>query len=346
MSDRRPIKEARHSLWNESPWVTRAGTILGVLTIAWGILLGVQLSGHLGSCGLPNNLTRPGLAMELANNRQEVTQIVGPCQGTHCMPNEGAKCSDGKEVCPDKISALERQQRLDYVFIVLYALFFIYIGVLNLRFSGIPFQEGDKPGKKWLSGISRWVGVVGGALVLFLTVFAAWWDWQENNRILEVLKDIPQLCSSDPIYVRCAAYYKWGAIFAAIGCASPLFIFWPGKTRRVAGKRKSLFVTLLAWLTALAALTSAFTGLAAFHYGQDQRLESAAGTLSVTLLLAVLTLALGQQWQKGLLNALNTLASKKGVKSFSTFLKDEEEKFENPAPDDTQDTSNQPSASS
>jgi hypothetical protein len=324
-------------LWDSSPWWTRIGAILGSIAILWAVFMGYQLARHIGPSELPNNLKRPGLAMELVNNWDEAAQIVGRSEGIRCMQDaQDSWCvfppEKTKIICTAKISALQRQQRLDYVFIVLYSFFFIYIGILNLRFPGIPFEPSDKRGRKWLGRISFWSGKLGGLGVLALTVLAAYWDWRENGRILEVLDSMNRhICSGEPFpLVRTAAYHKWLFIFAAIGCSSPLFLFWPGKTAAAKKMDTSVFVTGLAWLTALAALTTAFTGIAACHYGQDQRLESAAGTLTVTFLLAVLTLSAGQRWYGGLLSAVNDFASHRFVEPFARFLKDNEEQIEPP----------------
>src|SRR6185369_11491100 len=203
-------------LWESSPWWTRFGALLGFVAILWGGFMGFQLATHIGPSDLPNNLKRPGLAMELVNNWDEAAQIVGLSQGTRCMQDSQDNwCVFSSEktkiICTAKISALQRQQRLDYIFIVLYSLFFIYIGILNLRFAGIPFEQSDKRGRKWLGRISSWSGKLGGLAVLALTVLAAYWDCRENGRILEVLGSMNRhICSGEPFpLVRTAAYHKW-----------------------------------------------------------------------------------------------------------------------------------------
>jgi len=326
----------RSWLWNSSPWWTRFGAILGSIAILWAVLMGSQLSRHIGPSELPNNLKRPGLAMELVNNWDEAAQIVGLSQGARCMQDaQDSWCvfspEKTKTVCTAKISALQQQQKLDYVFIILYTLFFMYVGILNLLFSGIPVDLSDKRGRKLLGRISSWSGKIGGGLVLIFTIMAAVYDWKEDGHILAILNTISQhLCYGNFPLVRTAAYLKWLFIFAAIGCSSPLFLFWPGKTPAAKTMDTSVFVTVLAWLTALAALTTAFTGIAACHYGQDQRLESAVGTLTVTFLLAVLTLSAGQRWYGGLLSAVNDFASLRFVEPFARFLKDNEKQIVSP----------------
>src|SRR5579864_8051500 len=154
----------RSWLWNSSTWWTRFGAVL----------MGSQLSRHIGPSELPNNLKRPGLAMELVNNWDEAAQIVGLSQGARCMQDaQDSWCvfspEKTKTVCTAKISALQQQQKLDYVFIILYTLFFMYIGILNLLFSGIPVDLSDKRGRKLLGRISSWSGKIGGGLVLIFT---------------------------------------------------------------------------------------------------------------------------------------------------------------------------------
>src|ERR1019366_6315927 len=75
-------------VWGRSVWWTRTGWLVGAAVIAIGIVMSSQLGSHLGSCGLPGSLTRPGLAIELARDWNEVLMITGPCEVLYAEPHQ------------------------------------------------------------------------------------------------------------------------------------------------------------------------------------------------------------------------------------------------------------------
>jgi len=132
--------------------------------------------------------------------------------------------------------------------------------------------------------------------------------------------------------IRDAAYHKWLFLFIAIGCAVPLFTFWLGKTGRTM-ERKSLSSLLLCGATAVLGITAAFTGIAAWKYGQDQRLQTATATLFLCLPVATITLMVAQTWHSGMLPSLDRLASLPVFQWLSRPAEDRREK------DDSHDVS-------
>lgn len=261
MSDGGAVNQ-QHRLWDASVWWTRFGAILGLATILYGGWMSLNLATNVGSCDLPHHLKHPGLAIEVAHDWNDAAQIVGVCEGSRCFQDsKDSWCTynsagHSKIVCEAKIRALVRQQKMDYIFIVLYALFFVYIGIINIRFARI---SATLTGKDWLVGISGLIGVLGGLAALTLALFAAFWDWRENGRILQALSQISNhICYGNNFPdMRMAAYYKWRSLFIAIGCGSPIFLFWPGRTSNWRNQeRLSLLSFALAWLTALTALTA------------------------------------------------------------------------------------------
>lgn len=310
--------------WGQSPWWTRTGYILGLLTILMGAVMTFRLPSHLGPCKLPRNLTRPGLAIELVESWHDVLTIVGPCEAPRCMQGTSISVQLGTStytVCLDKVSALASQQAYDRVFIVLYWLLFLYLGVVNFRFV--------RP-----RGVIHWIAILVGIAAAIGGTLAALHDWGEDGGILKALGAVTRHDFSAPLWasIRYQAYHKFEWFFLALGCSSPIFFFWPGQAN-LAGRRRSLFSLLLAWASAVLAVTATFTGLAACKYGHDQRLESAAVTASTTLLLITFTLLTAQSWRGGTLSALDRLAGLPVLHRFTDWLhEDDEPEGPNPAP--------------
>jgi hypothetical protein len=289
------------ALWNSSPRWTRTGVILGLAVGLLAAVMGSQLGQHVGSCGLPRGVSKPGLAIELAKNWYEVAQIAGPCEASVCWQGDKKTVVLGQGssslVCLDKADALLQQQRLDYFFIPTYWSLFVWLALLNFKFARIPSE------RRWIRVASSAAGKIGGLAALFFATGGACWDYVEDFQIVNALNKLRMgVVASDLLVqpaMRDAAYHKWFYLFIAIACLSPLFFFWPGATRRSDREQKSLLSRLLAWGAGLAALSSLITGAAAFRAGEDQRLETAAGSLFASLMLAFILLMIAQSWTIG-----------------------------------------------
>ena len=116
-------------MWASSYWWSRSGALLGLASLITGLVMAYLLGVHLGSCGLPNQITNPTLAIEVAGSWDDVVAMVGPCEVVHChqSKDETACFADGgcKTICPDKVTALAFEQCLDFGFIIIYWLFFL-----------------------------------------------------------------------------------------------------------------------------------------------------------------------------------------------------------------------------
>jgi hypothetical protein len=326
-------------LWGKTVWWTRTGWLLGLVIMAFAWFMDQQLGEHLGACGLPSGLTNPGLAIELAVDWRAVMTIAGPCQSTTCQQSMSQQvCHDAscQLVCADKVDALLQQQSLDRIFIFLYASLFIYFGALNLLFGGLRLESENRP-LAWLRRLvwplSRTLCIFGGLAAIGFTVLGAWNDWLEDDRIVEALTTLANSAASMPA-IRDAAYHKWLFLFIAIGCLSPLFISWPCQvTRRAASDPQppgSALLQLLAWITGLEAITATFGGVAACRFGQDQRIESAAGTLFIALPLAILVMMAARFWIVGTMSALNRIAGVWFIR-WLVKMRPEEERVSRPA---------------
>ena len=295
------------TLWNASPWWTRTGAILGFIVIAMGIVMGAQLGAHLGPCGLPNGVTKPGLAIELAGDADAGVTIVGPCSAGTCrqVSPKQVDIGGGKvmTVCLDKVDALRAQQWTDYFFIPAYWALFVWIAILSLRFGGIRFS------KDWAQFTGSVLCKAGGAGTLVFATAGAVWDYIEDARILSFLSAVRNAANSgagallSQPGMRAAAFNKWLCLFVAIGCTAPFFLFWPGATAKTDDERrkekKSLVSLFLAWAAGFSAISAAFTGLAAYLFMQDQRVEAAAGSLFLALLLGTVLMVVAQSWPIG-----------------------------------------------
>jgi hypothetical protein len=298
--------------WGNSYWWTRTGALLGVALLLTGIAMKYGVVGtHVGSCGLPNRLTNPILAIEVAANWVDVLAMVGPCQATHCLQSmSGSVCYQGVcnlIVCPDKVAALTSLQTWDRAFIVIYWVYFLYLGLINWRFCA------------WrrFAFVSQAIAKLAGLAAVVLATLGAVADWREDDRILQALLQVLHISSTTPL-MRDFAYHKWKFLFLAIGLASPVFIFWPNQNNP-AGTRRSAFSQTLAWLTSLVALTAAWTGVTACLSGDDAHLELASQLLALVMILSVLTLATASYWRGGTMAALDRLAELP-VLSFLTNL--------------------------
>ena len=230
-------------LWGKSYWWSRTGALLGLTSLILGALMVYLLSLHVGSCGLARQLTTPTVAIEVAGSWQDVLAIVGTCEISDCRQSTNANACDTKgrcqTICPDKVQALATEQYIDFVFIVIYWLFFVYLGVMNWKvayWSRYPI-------------FTQVIGKLCGAATIIAGSRGAWADWRENNHILQALYELHLMSGPAPL-MRDFAYAKWRLLFLAIGTASPLFIFWSGKSNN-GGIRASAFSHLAAWVTAI-----------------------------------------------------------------------------------------------
>jgi hypothetical protein len=293
-------------LWGNSYWWTRTGALLGLALLLTGVAMKYWVAGdHVGSCGLPNRLTNPILAIEVAAAWEDVLAMTGPCQAAHCLQSTDAPvcyhAACNQTVCPDKIQALASLQTWDRSFIVLYWLYFLYLGLINWRFCA--WQR--------FALVTQMVGKIAALAAGVMATFGALADWREDDRILQALAQLHQISSTAPL-MRHFAYDKWRFLFFAVGIAAPIFIFWPGRNNP-AGVRRSAFSQALAWLTAIVSLVAAFTGVAACMTGDDSHLELASQLLALVIILAMLTLATAQYWRGGTMAALDRLAKLRGL---------------------------------
>jgi hypothetical protein len=287
-------------MWGNSYWWTRMGALLGLASLITGIVMASLLAVHLGSCGLANQLTEPTLAIEVAGSWEDVLAMVGPCEASRCLQSQGESgCyagGDCKIVCPDKVAALQFEQYFDFGFILVYWLFFLYLGLVNWRFcywARFPL-------------FTQLIGKAAAVATVVTSSCGAVADWRENKHILQALNELHVMAGPAPA-MRDFAYTKWRLLFFAIGAASPVFIFWTGRNN-VADARRSAFSQALAWMTAVLALSTAWTGFAACLYGDDHRLQIATQRLNLVIVATMLTLATAQYWRGGTMAALNRLA--------------------------------------
>ncbi len=293
-------EETLPPLWGKSYWWTRGGALIGFLALIAGVTMVLLLSRHIGACNLPSQLTNPTLAIEIARNWKDVTGMVGPCQAPHCGQSKDTAClvaGDCKIICPDKVKALRYEQYEDYVFIVIYWLLFLYLGIASWNFCYAPR----------FPLFTQVLGKAAGIAIVVCGTLGAHADWLENDHILAALNQLPVIAGPEPI-MRYFAYIKWRYVFLAMGSAAPLFLFWTGRANPT-DSRDSAFSHLLAWLTAALALSTAWTGVAACLSGDDHRLEVATERLDLVILATTLTLATAQLWRGGTLTALDRLAA-------------------------------------
>ena len=302
-------------LWGKSYWWTRSGALLGLASLLLGTVMTKLVADHLGSCGLQNQLTSPTLAIEVAASWGDVLEIVGPCQAPHCLQSGGQTVvyqGTSATVCPDKIESLSFEQTMDYVFIAVYWLFFLYLGFINWLFC------------RWerFGVVTEIIGKISGVATVVAATYGAVADWRENGRILQALGNLHSMVGLVP-GMRDLAYTKWRLLFLAIGLAAPVFVFWTGKSNN-ADMRRSAFSQTLAWSTALLAVSTAWNGVAASQYGDDHRLQLAGMRLGYVIVSATLTLATAQYWRGGTMAALDKLAKLPVLAFFTTLFSTDE----------------------
>ena len=299
-------------LWAKSYWWTRAGALLALILLLTGACMVALLSRHIGLCGLQNQLTTPTLAIEVAATWNDVAAIVGPCQASHCGQSaDSQSCfvdAVCKHICPDKVQAFAAEQYQDYAFILIYWLFFLYLGVINWKFCS--WQR--------FPIATQTLGKIAAAVTILAASWGALNDWRENDHILQALSQLHLMVGPVPV-MRAFAYEKWKFLFLAIGTAAPVFIFWTGKSN-YADARPSAFSHLLARFTAFLALSTAWTGFAACLDGDDHRLEVAALHLDWVILSTMLTLATAQLWRGGTLAAFDKLANLPVLRPFANLF--------------------------
>jgi len=305
--------------WGTSRWWTRVGAVLGLLSLIMGLVMAGLLAQHCGPCDLQHQLTNPTLAIEVAGTWDDVLALVGPCESVHCKQPDAKETKETdhwglqKTICSDKVQALIAEQYWDFGFIVLYWLFFLYLGVINAKFCYWAHH----------AKLTRAVGRLCGVATIVSSSLGALQDWQENLHILPALRNLTNMSAYTPD-MRPFAYHKWQLLFLAIGLASPIFIFWPGRNNK-GGVRQSAFSHLLAWGTAILALSTAFTGVAATIFGDDHRLEVATQRLSLVIMASMLTLATAQLWRGGTLAALDKLAKLPVLAFFASLFLSEDD---------------------
>jgi len=312
-------------LWGQSYLWPRVGALLGLTSLVMGAVMLILLARHLGSCGLPNQLTNPTLAIEVAGTWDDVAAMVGPCKATSCGQSENAKAchvnAGCKVICPDKVQALTTEQYEDYGFIFIYWLFFLYLGMLNWKFC---YWE------RWPL-FTQVLGKLGGAITIVAGSWGAFEDCRENQHILQALSELHLIAGPVPL-MRDFAYEKWRYLFLAIGAAAPLFIFWTGRSNW-ADVRRSAFSHLLAGTTAILALSTGWTGFAASQFGDDHRLQVAAQRLDLVIFSTMLTLATAQLWRGGTLEALNKLAKMHGFVLLTKLFSSRDDALQKPDTD-------------
>jgi hypothetical protein len=304
-------------LWGKSYWWTRTGALLGLASLITGLVMASLLGVHLGPCGLPHQITNPTLAVEVAGEWDDIVAMVGPCEAVHChqSKDENACFADGgcKTICPDKVAALSFEQYLDFGFIIVYWLFFLYLGVVNWRFCySTRFPV-----------FTQVLGKVAGAVTVVAGSIGAHADWRENQSILQALSELHLMAGPVPL-MRDFAFTKWRLLFLAIAAASPIFLFWSGKSNS-ADARPSAFSHVLSWITALLAFSTGWTGFLACVFGDDHRLEVGTQRLNLVILSAMLTLATAQYWRGGTLVALDKLAKLPVLSFFATLFSSEKD---------------------
>ena len=111
------------------------------------------------------------------------------------------------------MAALGFEQYLDFVFIIIYWLFFLYLGVVNWQFcysARFPI-------------FTRVLGKVAGAVTIVAGSVGAQADWRENQCILQALSELHLMAGPIPV-MRYFAFIKWKLLFLAIAAASPIFL--------------------------------------------------------------------------------------------------------------------------
>jgi len=258
---------------------------------AWAGLLAV-LAALMTSQGewcdheMPNRLSRPGLAIEIARSPAAVQEILGEplaCPGT-------GPSKPGQVPCFQNRISLLRQQRWDYVFIVTYAVFLALVG--------------------WTQWRDRRVLRAAGLAAAGLALSAAVCDWFEDRTIEQLLSSTPT-CLLMP---RPWALWKWGLLAAALMANVPLFV------RRGDVTGTGRYVGYLAGLLSL--VTAGLTAFA-LRRGSDSDLGTAVSSLTLTFFLTWIAIAAYGWFPDGLLAGLDRLGSSRYLKWITTWPSDD-----------------------
>jgi hypothetical protein len=173
----------------------------------------------------------------------------------------------------DEPGQLAHAVRVDFAFIAAYATFLTLVGYLIAVSLSQPF------------------GLLGFGVAVS-AIAAAGFDVRENLQMLQLLLHR----SGDP---RTPSLWKWRLLFVAITCSTPVFrdrTAYP--LRRTIGYAGMVF-----------GVVAGVEGIFGAWVGDDKLIEAAAGRLGVTFLLAVLFLITNHVLRRGLIPALDTLAS-------------------------------------
>jgi hypothetical protein len=244
----------------------------GLLTLAVALFMGAHLRRNWYEVTLPNGLTRPILAMELAHSRDEVAAVLG----TACAPVPGP-CGLPRE---DNRAEMRWQQRADRVFIPIYSLFLLAIA-WNIAARGRPW---------WAVALA----------MAFATAAAAVFDFREDARIDAVLDAFPNITDAMARGIRTEAYPKWLAVFVAAGLGGAAFL---------RARTASLLLSAIGWVTLAFALLTGTIGTLACLYGDDSRVEAAAASLGAEFALATLYFLLYHPLRAGTLQFLEALTN-------------------------------------
>lgn len=171
----------------------------------------------------------------------------------------------------DDRAQLKRAVDVDFGFIVAYAAFFALSGLLL---------------------IGLWPSVPIGVLVILFGVVAAVFDVLENRAMLDVL-------TTGHGAPRPVSLWKWRLLFAASLMAVPMLI----------DRETPLFRRTLGYVGAILGVIACMQGLFAIYEQNDRLIEAAAGSLNGMFILAVIFLATRRVLEKGLLPALDHLAT-------------------------------------
>jgi hypothetical protein len=226
--------------------------------IIWAIVLLVngrnfQVGDSKAIAGIHKS---PGLAMEFAQNQQQVKDLLGDPGQTPVT-----------EATTKNWQTMRCQQYLDFVFIALYWSFFVFVISAAMRASG------SAPRLGWL--------------VAILISLAAVADILEDVAILEMLQSPPGNLYPFPFGVA-----KWLSFFGVLGFSSLLFLRYPG--RGSLSFPVNRWIRGLTLVTGVAFLAASLLGLAAVagaYMGRGSLFAGANIALLVSF-LAVLILFL------------------------------------------------------
>lgn len=236
----------------------RRNLLLLITLIAWAIVMlvngrNLQVGDSKAIAGIHKS---PGLAMEFAQNQQEVKDLLGDPDHT---PVADATTKNWQ--------AMRRQQYLDFVLIALYWSFFVFVISAAMRASGSAPRLGR--------------------LVAILISLAALADILEDVAILETLQSPPGNLYPFPFGVA-----KWLCFFGVLGFSSPVFLRYPGLgSFSFPVNRWIRWLTLVTGVAFLAASLLGLAAVAGAYMGRGSLFEGASIALLVSF-LAVLILFL------------------------------------------------------